>query len=342
MLSRIKRQVLQLDAFPKVSAEYQQASEGGGLITLIVVLILCFLVSSEYREYSSLRHHYNFLVDREVYREMQINLDVTVAMPCEFLNVDVLDATGAHLNAKKALTSNPAKFEVGTAHLLEKVLGDQVPTDLRKAIRDARKKLREKPVPKENADACRIFGSIEVNKVMGNLHITALGHGHGGTHVDHDRLNFTHRIDDFSFGENFPNIRNPLDNVIESTDNNMQRFQYFISVVPTTYMDASNNILRTNQYAVSDHNKNIGTSGVPGVFFKYDIEPILIQIHERRSSFLHFLVRLSGIVGGIWVCAGMGHKFLSAAWRVGKPSPMNGTRPLLRNPNPRSKVKAPI
>ena len=37
-------------------------------------------------------------------------------------------------------------------------------------------------------DACRVFGSIEGNKVQGDFHITARGHGYMefGEHLDHN------------------------------------------------------------------------------------------------------------------------------------------------------------
>lgn len=36
--------------------------------------------------------------------------------------------------------------------------------------------------------ACRIYGSVQVKKVTGNLHITTLGHGYmSGEHTDHSR-----------------------------------------------------------------------------------------------------------------------------------------------------------
>ena len=41
----------------------------------------------------------------------------------------------------------------------------------------------------EEGPACRVAGTIKVNKVAGNLHITALGHGYGGQHVEHDGTN---------------------------------------------------------------------------------------------------------------------------------------------------------
>jgi hypothetical protein len=56
----------------------------------------------------------------------------------------------------------------------------------------------------QGLNACRIQGSINVNRVTGMLHITALGHGYLGTqHVDHSLMNFTHRIDRMSFSHKF-------------------------------------------------------------------------------------------------------------------------------------------
>jgi hypothetical protein len=40
------------------------------------------------------------------------------------------------------------------------------------------------------------------------------------------------------------------------------------------------------------------TSILPGVFIKYDVEPISVKITETRTSFSHFLTRMCGIVGG--------------------------------------------
>ena len=48
--------------------------------------------------------------------------------------------------------------------------------------------------------------------------------------------------------------------------------------------------------------------GVPGIFFKYDIEPMALMVEERTMGLIDFLVRLAGIVGGILVCTGY-------AWR---------------------------
>lgn len=60
--------------------------------------------------------------------------------------------------------------------------------------------------------------------------------------------------------------------------------------------------------------------GVPGLFFKYEFEPMTLRITEESSmSFGHLLVRLAGLIGGYFVTAGMVHKVLSAAYYTVKP-----------------------
>ena len=39
---------------------------------------------------------------------------------------------------------------------------------------------------------------------------------------------------------------------------------------------------------------------MPGIFFKYDISALKIQIKETHKSYLEFLIRIIGIVGGVF------------------------------------------
>lgn len=47
---------------------------------------------------------------------------------------------------------------------------------------------------------------------------------------------------------------------------------------------------------------------MPGIFFKYDIEPMSLTVRERTTTLLQFLIRLAGIVGGILVCSDFGFR----------------------------------
>lgn len=40
---------------------------------------------------------------------------------------------------------------------------------------------------------------------------------------------------------------------------------------------------------------------IPGIFFKYDIEPILLIVNEERGGFIALLVRLVNVISGVLV-----------------------------------------
>jgi hypothetical protein len=44
---------------------------------------------------------------------------------------------------------------------------------------------------------------------------------------------------------------------------------------------------------------------LPGVFFIYDISPIMVKFTEKRPSLSYFLTSLCAIVGGVFTVAGI-------------------------------------
>jgi endoplasmic reticulum-Golgi intermediate compartment protein 2 len=62
--------------------------------------------------------------------------------------------------------------------------------------------------------------------------------------------------------------------------------------------------IKTNQYAVTSQSHTVGENWVPGVFFKFDIEPITLTIAEEWGGFLGLLVRLVNVVSGVMVAGG--------------------------------------
>ena len=83
--------------------------------------------------------------------------------------------------------------------------------------------------PDEPFDACRVHGSLTLNKVSGNFHIAAgksvplmRGHAHLTTLFDDQDANFTHRIDRFSFGDPHGSIIQPLEGDEKITENSKE------------------------------------------------------------------------------------------------------------------------
>ena len=156
-------------------------------------------------------------------------------------------------------------------------------------------------------------------------------------------FNFSHIINELSFGPFFPGLDNPLDATVSTTPFHFFKFQYYASVVPTIYTEDSSrlslspppakkhhgsdaqrvshanepmhnadpvdgsifsgnpNTVYTNQYAVTEQSYAVGENMVPGIFVKYDIEPILLLVSEDWGGFLALLVRLINVVSGVLV-----------------------------------------
>ncbi|XP_025071505.1 endoplasmic reticulum-Golgi intermediate compartment protein 3 isoform X2 [Alligator sinensis] len=86
-------------------------------------------------------------------------------------------------------------------------------------------------------------------------------------------------------------------------------FQYFVKVVPTVYMKVDGEVVRTNQFSVTRHEKIanglIGDQGLPGVFVLYELSPMMVKLTEKHRSFTHFLTGVCAIIGGVFTVAGL-------------------------------------
>eukprot|EP00818_Percolomonas_sp_WS_P006560 CAMPEP_0117449938 /NCGR_PEP_ID=MMETSP0759-20121206/8206_1 /TAXON_ID=63605 /ORGANISM="Percolomonas cosmopolitus, Strain WS" /LENGTH=386 /DNA_ID=CAMNT_0005242435 /DNA_START=168 /DNA_END=1328 /DNA_ORIENTATION=- len=164
-------------------------------------------------------------------------------------------------------------------------------------------------------EGCNLYGHFLVNKVAGNFHFapgrtfqSAQAHMRDYIAYEVEHFNTSHVIHKLSFGVPYPGAHNPLDAVQKMINKGSALYQYFIKVVPTVYEYASGTQIRTNQYSVTQHMRPRNaehSSVVPGVFFMYDLSPIMMHIKEERKSFLHFITSLCAIVGGVITVSGI-------------------------------------
>lgn len=111
------------------------------------------------------------------------------------LTVDVRDAVGDRMHVSDEFKKDGTSFAIGEAQriqyasssarrptgtdgILPRNLHNQVDASASKMVRDARGSRRSRVFPKtahvvENGPACRVYGSMEVKKVTGNLHIVS-------------------------------------------------------------------------------------------------------------------------------------------------------------------------
>lgn len=159
---------------------------------------------------------HTFAVEKGVGHIMPINLDMVVKMRCTDLHVNVQDASGDRILAASKLKRENTLWahwvdKKGTHKLSpddqgrivtgegwvnavaqrgqqhEEGFGEEHIHDI---VRLGAKRAKWAKTPKlkgAEADSCRIFGSLELNRVQGDFHVTARGHGYMelGNHLDH-------------------------------------------------------------------------------------------------------------------------------------------------------------
>ncbi|KIY66202.1 DUF1692-domain-containing protein [Cylindrobasidium torrendii FP15055 ss-10] len=331
LIAAIPPSFAKFDAFPKLPASYKTRSGSRGILTLLVGFLAFLLMLNDLGEYVFGWPDYEFAVDRNPSSALKINVDLVVNMPCKYLSIDLRDAVGDRLFlSAHGLRRDGTKFDLSQATKLKE---HAAALSAREAISQSRQSrglldgiFRRssgdlfKPTYnyEKDASACRIYGTVETKKVTANLHVTTLGHGYSSReHVDHKFMNLSHVITEFSFGPHFPEIVQPLDNSFEVAVDPFVAYQYFLHVVPTTYVAPRSSPLETNQYSVThytrihEHNK-----GTPGIFFKFDLDPMQITVHQRTTSLLRLIMRCIGVIGGVFVCMGYALRVTSKAVEV--------------------------
>jgi len=247
---------------------------------------------------------HQFAVDKAIRTDLQINVDILVAMPCQFLTTNVRDITYDTYMAREVLNFQGVGFFVPEQFAINSQNSDYKTPDLDEIMQET---IRAEfnvvgARVNEHEPACHIFGSIPVNHVKGEFKILPR------TILPTDRLsislqsyNFTHMISEFSFGEFYPFIVNPLDFTGKVTEEHTQSYIYFAKVVPTIYQKLGL-VVDTYQYALTEIHRASG--GTPGISFSYSFEPIKLTIREMRISFIEFVAKLATILSGLLIAAG--------------------------------------
>lgn len=180
-------------------------------------------------------------------------------------------------------------------------------------------------------EGCQIYGYLEVNRVGGSFHI-APGKSFSINHVHvHDvqpfastDFNLTHNIQHLSFGQQmsqeYSQATSPLDGVLTGADKGAMMFQYYIKIVPTTYVQNDGSYFNSNQFSVTRHSKVVsvmsGESGMPGVFFSYELSPVMVKYSKKVKSLGHFITGLCAIIGGVFTVAGLLDKLIYTSSQI--------------------------
>ena len=190
----------------KTKPDYTRRSTTGGYATILLLTISAILSFSELLRWHQGRESNLFSVEKGVSHDLQINIDIVIPMRCDDLHVNVQDASGDRILAGDTLTKDRTGWNhwVNRQGLHTLDSGDlarqreeEEDTHPEHVVGEVMKKKRRrkfKKTPKGwwngDQEACRIYGSLEGNKVQGDFHITARGHGYMefGEHLDHSGM----------------------------------------------------------------------------------------------------------------------------------------------------------
>mmetsp|Transcript_48499 Transcript_48499/g.97576 ORF Transcript_48499/g.97576 Transcript_48499/m.97576 type:complete len:301 (+) Transcript_48499:51-953(+) len=173
-------------------------------------------------------------------------------------------------------------------------------------------------------EGCSLKGDVSVAKVGGNFHLSTgtlgmknsplimlTGGLFGGmlTGGAFKGANLSHTIHSLSFGDSLPGIVNPLTEVTNIVPTDVGQYQFHIKVIPTEYRPLRGAPVYSNQYSMYEQFVRLDllsalqSANAPGIYFYYDFYPVMVQYHENKVSFLQFVTRVCGIIGGVFTVA---------------------------------------
>lgn len=317
-MNNFSSKVRVFDAFPKVAPEASVRSQRGGFSTVLTMFCGLLIVWIQIGGYLGGYVDRQFAVDNEIRSDLQINIDMLVAMPCQFLSTNVLDITQDRYLARESLNFQGTSFFLPEFFTINSENSDYQTPELDEIMQETIRAEFNVVGAKvdEQAPACHIFGSIPVNHVKGEFIVfPRLALTVDRLSISQESYNLSHVISEFSYGTFYPFILNPLDFTGKVTENHRQSYTYFAKVVPTQY-EKLGIVVSTYQYSLTEIHRPVEHGQVPGLIFAYSFEPIKLTIREKRISFMEFVAKLSTILSGLLIAAGYLFRLYEALLRV--------------------------
>lgn len=326
------KQISRLSAYARPEAHLRNQTVHGAIVTIAGTCLALTLLIYESAHFWNLHRTSKMMVDLERRHDLKITLDMVFpAVPCAVLSVDALDISGtAESDAGFSLGVNLHKVRLDANG--KKMGGDEYHTPQSQHMFDlgsdtlmsinvpqAMKHVMEMEDEVDHHEGCHIHGSLVLRRVAGKIVIsvhqqsvfTLLPQLLGGHHVPRV-LNMTHIIRKVAFGPEFPGQINPLDGFTRAATDHFSSYKYFVKVVPTLYYSRTGRVLETSQYSVTEYVQPLSPDSpqAASLELNYDTSPIMVTINEKPPSLLHFLVRISAVVGGAFAVTGMVDRWL--------------------------------
>lgn len=303
------------DVYRKLPSDLTEPTMSGAIVSVASAIIMIILFITEFNEFLKVQTVSEMFIDiNRGGEKLKVNIDLVLPrFPCDIVSLDAQDIMGTHhVNVEGDLWKKRiAKDGVAVIETLkhEHVNENELNLDRVKKAYD-------------DEEGCQLVGSIEVNKVPGNFHVSSHAYANILNSVfqmnNVNTIDVSHKINHISFGDDNDlkeiksrnygkGVLNPIDGIekIKPTDlkNIGVMHQYYINVVPTTFEDINGKQLFVHQFTANSN--EIQTYMLPALYFRYDLSPVTVKFTLRKESFFRFLVQICAIIGGIFTVAGI-------------------------------------
>lgn len=318
-----------LDLYRKAPRDLTESTLSGAAVSVVTVITALILFFSEWRLYSSVKRETEMKIDGSLgtAAKMQINLDITFPkLPCEVVGLDATDAMGSHEvdihgNMFKDRQSKAGEY-LGREEMKGTALSSFASLSRHHAFQRDDTSTAKIKEALANGEGCRVWGFVRVNRVPGNIHIDTHSYNHmfGSFFSDWSSMDVSHRVNHLSFGDDadvlhvkqrFPDtgIIRPLDGVVHDAPTPQRDlfdssiFEYYVKVVPTTYVDLNGNTSSVFQFTAASN--LVKSAQMPSLYIRYDVSAVSVIYKETKRSFVEFFVSVCAIVGGLFTVAGI-------------------------------------
>ena len=294
----------ELDAFTKIDPTHSKPSFTGAVTTMVMYSLVGLLFLYQiYHFFTSTTEVYRNVVDSTTVHSVPLHIDIMVASECSRLRVELLEKGGKTKNVSNLLEMQDVQ---SPDEQLDNAFDNEQQQDWLMSF------LKNVFSIQRAEGSCRIHGSLDINKYTGTFSVVSqrffINHPLGIITISDPSINFSHKVHKFSFGPRLPDskhVNNGMEKGKEIYVKELHSFNYFVSIVPINYKSLT---AKTNSYqhSVSQFAKRAATTtsesgnAGPGIFVRYDFDPMSLDISVARQSIRTLLVKFLGIVGGIF------------------------------------------
>lgn len=325
-----------MDYFRKINSDIETSTACGGVYSIVALVLGVVLFYTEIRLYSSRELVREMTIENDMTRQtIRLNLNFTLYhSPCLSLSLCQEDDVGTHIVDVQDTIVKTRISKDGFIINEKQGAGNSNYAGSQQELDDLIASIN-------NGEQCMISGHLMVNKIPGNFHISF--HAKRGlvqrlkrvNPTLYNKLKLDNKLNHLSFGDidgynkifsnlfgrELPFTFNPYDGTDYRDSENLveqKNYNFFIKIVPNNFIDHSRNLnLAAYQFSMNNREAKLKShDDVPAIFVNFEVSPITEVYSYKNHNFLHFLVQVCAIVGGLFSVIGILNSITNESYRI--------------------------